>query len=164
MKIHFENFARYNNWANARLFDAVSELSDEDYFRDLSAFFKSIHGTLNHILVGDRGWLRRIEGEGPTIQALDQQLFPDFESLREARENEDQRIISLIEKIPADGFDRPVSYKNIAGEEHCYAMAALLTHLFNHQTHHRGQVHHMLSQLGRNPPPLDMIYFMIETT
>lgn len=164
MKEHFQRFARYNIWANNRLFDAVNALPDEEYFRDLSGFFGSIHGTLNHILVGDRAWLRRMEGEGLVVQSLDQELYADLPTLREARQQEDKRIQSLVETTDAQGFDRIVSYRNMAGEAHTFPLSMLLTHLFNHHTHHRGQVHQMLSQLGQNPPPLDLIYFMIEET
>lgn len=164
MKEHFQRFARYNIWANRRLYDAVATLTDDEYFRDLSAFFRSVHGTLNHILVGDRAWLRRIEGKGPAIQSLDQELYRDFNGLWDARQIEDDRIFSLVSDPGPEGFDRVISYRNMAGEAHDYPMTALLTHVFNHQTHHRGQAHHMLSQLGYDPPALDMIYFMIEET
>lgn len=162
MDEHFQRFARYNQWANSRLYAAVGQLSEADYFRNLSGFFGSIHGTLNHILVGDRAWLRRIEGEGPTVRSLDEELYPDLDSLLQARQAEDHRIARLMADPGNEGFERIVSYKNMVGESHSYPLMILLSHVFNHQTHHRGQVHHMLSQLRTDPPPLDMIYFMIE--
>ena len=75
MQDHFIRFACYNEWANRRLFEAVSRLDTEAYFRDLDAFFDSVHGTLNHILVGDRAWMARIEKQGPVPSSLDQSFL-----------------------------------------------------------------------------------------
>ena len=100
MQKHFAVFAAYNRWANSRLYDAVAKLSDADYRTDRGAFFGSLHGTLNHLLVTDRIWMRRITGTGPQPTRLDEILFEDFAPLAEARRAEDERIVAYV-----DGLD-----------------------------------------------------------
>ena len=97
---YLRTLARYNQWANARLYDACAALSDDEYRKPRPSFFGSIHATLNHLLVGDRIWLGRIEGTEHGITGLDQILHDDLAELRRAREAEDARIIAL-----ADGLD-----------------------------------------------------------
>ena len=97
---HFRTFARYNAWANARLYAACGALSEAAYLAERPVFFGSIHRTLNHVLVGDRLWLGRITGVPAGIPTLDTELFPDRDALRAAREAEDARIIGLV-----DGYD-----------------------------------------------------------
>lgn len=158
---HFVTFAQYNNWANQRLYDACEGLSGEIYFAQrTSAFFGSLHGTLNHILVGDRAWMRRLTGEGEVPAALDAELYPTFAALRGARTAEDRRILSFVEKLDDAGLARTVSYHSMTGGADARPVSELLAHLFNHQTHHRGQAHALLSEIGGEPPPLDLIYYL----
>ncbi|MBL29509.1 MAG: damage-inducible protein DinB [Rhodospirillaceae bacterium] len=160
---HFRTFARYNAWANARLYAACGALSEAAYLAERPVFFGSIHRTLNHVLVGDRLWLGRITGVPAGIPTLDTELFPDRDALRAAREAEDARIIGLV-----DGYDdarllaAEVVYANMSGAEHRDPLRLVLAHFFNHQTHHRGQVHDMLSATDVAPPPLDLIYYLRE--
>lgn len=93
-------FAGYNAWANARIYEAASILPDADYRADRGAFFKSVHGTLNHLLVADRIWMRRFTGTGPSPTRLDDILFEDFRGLRDARHTEDRRIVDYIAGLP----------------------------------------------------------------
>ncbi len=153
-------FARYNAWANERLYAAVATLPAEEIGRDRGAFFGSILGTLNHILVGDRAWLGRITGTDYGIRALDQVLYNDFAELWEARRTFDRVIENVVGAVPLEG---DLHYKTIAGTEQTTPMAVVLDHVFNHQSHHRGQVHHMLGLAGVEPPALDLIYFVRET-
>ncbi len=159
---HFRDLARYNAWANERLYAACAGLTEADYLRPRPAFFKSIHGTLNHVLVGDRLWLARFEGHRTGITALDQTLYGDLAGLRVARRAEDARIAAFVEGLADRDLERPLAYRNIRGESHVDPLGRLLTHLFNHQTHHRGQVHDQLSQTPVAPPPLDFVYFLHE--
>src|SRR5271156_6682640 len=99
MHAHFLMFAKYNAWANQRLYDAPAALSDADYRRDRGAFFKSMHGTLNHLLVTDRVWMQRFTGEGTAPDRLDAILFEELGALREAREAEDRRIVTYVEGL-----------------------------------------------------------------
>ena len=92
MKQHFEMFAAYNKWANRHLYNAAAALPKEELERNMGAFFKSMLGTLNHMLAGDRIWMKRFTGEGEAPTALDAMLFPAFATLRAAREAEDARI------------------------------------------------------------------------
>lgn len=159
---HFQRFARYNAWANERLLAACAKLAPQDYLRERPSFFKSLHGTLNHILVGDRIWLARFRGAEHGIHALDQLLYPDLSSLAAARRSEDQNLIEFTDALTDADFARVVYFNNMAGEALHGAVGALLAHLFNHQTHHRGQAHDQLSQTDVPPPVLDLLYYLRE--
>ncbi|MEE8272967.1 MAG: DinB family protein [Alphaproteobacteria bacterium] len=161
---HLPLMARFNAWVNARLYDTVAGLADHEYRRDRGAFFGSIHHTLNHLLVVDRLWTGRIERTDRGITALDQVLYQAFDDLRAARRAEDSRLIALVDGLDDAALARPVVYRRIIGEgeEEVRTDHVLIT-LFNHQTHHRGQVHAMLTQAGTAPPPLDVVFFLDET-
>ncbi len=141
----------------------VAGLSDADYRKDRKAYFGSIHNTLNHLLVVDRTWTSRIKGIDHGINSLDQILHDDFESLRAARAAEDAALIELVDGLSAAALQSPVSYRRMAGNgSHTNRCDHILITLFNHQTHHRGQVHAMLTQQDIDPPPLDVIHFLKE--
>lgn len=160
MKAHFDNLARYNEWANRRLYAAAAELSDTQYRADRGAFFKSMHGTLNHLLVTDRIWMKRITGQGDAPDRLDAILFDDFSELRAAREAEDARIIAHITRLAEEQLAGVIRYRRVSTPDlHEQALAAALAHLFNHQTHHRGQVHAILTGLVGRAPVLDLLDF-----
>ncbi|HYM02819.1 MAG TPA: DinB family protein [Stellaceae bacterium] len=151
--------ARYNAWANERLYEACAGLSDGEYRVKRRSFFGSIHATLNHILVGDRLWMSRIE-RAPLAYALNQILFEDFAELRTARRAQDAAFIRLVDGLPADRLDQPLDYANTKGERFATPLRLVIGHIVNHQTHHRGQVHDMLSQTPVPPPELDLIFFV----
>lgn len=156
LREHLQTLARYNRWATQRLFAHVDALPEADYRRDTGLFFKSIHGTLNHLLVGDRIWMTRFEGEVHVSTGLDAILFEKFEALRLEREAMDSRIEAFFGDLPAGFATRSVRYLNNAGVDSEDPLEVILPHFFNHQTHHRAQVHTLLSQLGRKPPVLDL--------
>ncbi|MDX1515018.1 MAG: DinB family protein, partial [Gammaproteobacteria bacterium] len=160
---HLPLMARFNQWVNERVYETVARLDDADYRRDLGAFFGSIHNTLNHLLVVDRLWSGRIRGVDSGITSLRQILYDDFDELREARAAEDVRLIELVDSLSETQLGRPVVYRRMIGngEEEARAGHILIT-LFNHQTHHRGQVHAMLTRCGITPPDLDVIFFLDE--
>ncbi len=150
------HYARYNRLANETLYEACGGLSDAEYRRDLGAFFRSVHGTLNHLLLGDTIWMARFEGEAHASTNLGAILHESFDALRQARATMDQRIDRFFSNLP-EGFERrTVCYVNNAGIESDDPLDVILPHFFNHQTHHRAQVHTLLSQLGRDPPVLDL--------
>lgn len=149
-------FARYNRLANEKLYEACARLSDEERRRDLGAFFRSVHGTLNHLVLGDTIWMTRFEGGSHPSTDLDAILFDKFEALREARGAMDRRIEAFFAALPAGFLERSLHYANNAGIESRDPAHVILPHFFNHQTHHRAQVHTLLSQLGRDPPVLDL--------
>lgn len=160
MKEHFQHFAQYNQWANDTLYAALSQLSIEELNQDLNGFFKSVIGTLNHNLVGDLMWMRRIDHGGEKLDTLDQVLHDNLEDLYSARQQADIRLGHLVDNLDPEKFQTLLMYRNTSGDDFADPISQILTHMFNHQTHHRGQCHHMLSQLGKNPPALDMIYFV----
>ncbi|MDI1285392.1 MAG: DinB family protein [Reyranella sp.] len=150
------HYARYNRLANERLYEACAALSDEERRRDLGAFFKSVHGTLNHLLLGDRIWMTRFEGGSHPSTDLGAILHDDFATLRAARAAMDARIERFAADLPRDVAAGTIRYLNNAGLVSEDPLDVLLPHFFNHQTHHRAQIHTLLSQLGRDPPALDL--------
>lgn len=160
MKIELlQMLARFNGWANGHIYECCVRLSDKDYRRDRKAFFGSIHATLNHLLVVDKLWRARIEGGTTGITSLSQILHEDFESLRAARVEEDAALIRALDGIEAANVSKPLVYKFVDGTPAETPLDVVLVTLFNHQTHHRGQVHVMLTQAGITPPALDVINF-----
>jgi uncharacterized damage-inducible protein DinB len=153
---HFRTLARYNTLANRRLYDACAGLGDADRKQPRPAFFKSIHGTLNHILIGDRIWLTRFSGREVPSTALDAILYEDFAELRTVREAEDARIETFAASLTDLFLQCTVRYVNHQGKLFEDPMPMLVAHFFNHQTHHRGQVHDLLSQTAVPPPSLDL--------
>jgi uncharacterized damage-inducible protein DinB len=157
---YFQRFARYNRWANRCLYAACASLSDSDRQKDRGAFFGSIHNSLNHILVGDKIWTSRLDGTNHGIGSLDEILYTQFEPLVEAREAEDLRIIDVVDGLSEDTLASVLRYQSMDGTAQETRRDMVLAHFFNHQTHHRGQVHCMVSQTGADAPPLDLIYFL----
>lgn len=157
----FPMLARFNAWANERLYGSCAELDDGERKRDRKAFFGSIHHTLNHLLVVDRLWLGRIEGVDSGIVSLDQVLYDDFEALRQARRREDARIVAVVDGIPETRLPQKIAYRRMSAARDLQEkpLEILLITLFNHQTHHRGQIHTLLTQAGIDPPALDIINF-----
>ena len=157
----FVHLAGYNAWANQRLYDAAARLSDEQLWRNAGLFFGSLGGTLNHLLVTDRVWMKRFTGTGDHPDTLSAILHRDFAALRAARVAEDQRIIDYVDGLPAERLESAFTYRKMTTAE--MATSKLwpdLLHLFNHQTHHRGQAHTGLSILtGEEPPSLDMVQY-----
>ena len=162
MKSHFVTFAHYNRWANRRLYAVAAELTDAQYREDRGAFFGSLRGTLNHLLVGDRVWFNRFTGEGVNPPSLDAILHDRFDELRTAREAEDERILAFVNYLDESRLHRPFAYRSMDGSPVELPLGQLLAHVFNHQTHHRGQAHTLLTQFGLTVPALDLVYFLRE--
>ena len=158
---HFMTLGRYNRLANERLYAACAELDDAARRQDRSAFFRSIHGTLNHIMVGDRIWMARFEGGTVSSTGLDAILHDDFDELRAARVVEDARIEAFTAGLDDAQLAGTLAYISHEGHPFEDPMAVLLPHFFNHQTHHRGQITTMLRQADGSYPELDMHRVMI---
>ena len=158
-KPYFTRLAMYNAWANGVLYDACAALPREVYHAQRPAFFGSIHRTLNHLLVADIMWLVRLEGTPPPDLQLDTELHATFEALRAAREDQDERIRRYVDGLAEADLAGEIVYRNSRGEGFAQNRWTILQHVFNHHTHHRGQVHDMLSATDQPPPPLDLIYF-----
>ncbi len=165
MKAHFEMFAAYNAWANRRLYDAAAEMDDAARKAPAGAFFGSLHNTLNHLLVADRIWMNRFTGEGETHQRLDDVPFAEFTALRTTREAMDARMAEYVAGLSEDDLARTFTYVRVTSPEPItQALAPALAHVFNHQTHHRGQCHQMLTAAEREAPPLDLLFWQREAT
>jgi uncharacterized damage-inducible protein DinB len=157
---HFRQFAAYNHWANRRLYAAALAMPDERYRRPTGVFFGSLHGTLNHLLLTDRVWLKRLTGEGEHPERLDAILFDDRNALARARMAEDARLIDVVGRYSEDDLRGLVAYQNMSGVPYRQELGQILLHLFNHQTHHRGHAHACCSIVtGEEPPSLDLLQF-----
>jgi uncharacterized damage-inducible protein DinB len=157
---YFKMFAHYNRWANATLYAEAATLTREEFNRPTGAFFGSLMATLNHLVVADRIWLNRFTGSGPTPRHLDEILFEDFEPLREARAMEDARIIGWNGSLTAADLDTDFTYVPMTSPQAVtQKLGPALAHFFNHQTHHRGQAHMILTTLGKPSLSLDLIYY-----
>jgi len=153
---HFQMLAVYNRVANERLYASCGELDDVEYRKPRRGSFGSIHALLNHILLADRIWMSRFEGGGRSTPALNTVLFEDFSELRAARIREDGEIESYFAQLRPSFFERSFRYTNSKGLECVEDAAIAIAHMLNHQTHHRGQIHVMLSQTAVTPPSLDL--------
>jgi uncharacterized damage-inducible protein DinB len=167
-------FAEYNQLMNQRLFSAAAKFSDEDLKKDCCAFFKSVFGTLNHIMVGDIVWLKRF-AEHPSSQAslsyitslekpqsLSNNLFTDLDSLSIERKRIDEILIQWLNSLSEGDMNYCISYKNMAGRPFKKKYASLINHLFLHQVHHRGQVTALISQFGIDFGETDIIEIIDE--
>jgi len=153
---HFQMLAQYNRVANERTYECCSQLGAVEYLKQRQASFGSIHGLLNHLLLADQIWMARFEGGGKETPPLNTILFHDFQDLRAARAKEDAGIEEYFKHLPADFMSRSFQYINAQGRRIVETAPIAAAHFFNHQTHHRGQVHAILSQTPVPPPSLDL--------
>jgi uncharacterized damage-inducible protein DinB len=156
----FRQLAAYNQWANARLYAAALDLSDMSYRLHVGVFFGSLHGTLNHLLLTDRLWLKRLTGQGEHPNELNAILYEDRLELARARIAEDARLIAVVDGYNEEKLAATHGYQTTSDMPHSQSLASILMHLFNHQSHHRGQAHACLSILTASAPPvLDLLAF-----
>ena len=166
MLARYRMFAGYNAWCNERLFEATTRVSDAEYRANRGVFFKSLHGTLNHLLVGDRIWMKRFTGEGEIPPSLDAILYDNFEHLRAARRDEDERIRRYVNALNESDLAKTIRFRTVVNPQTIeQPLAPALDHFFNHQTHHRGQAHALLSAISGNDltPSFDLIIYQRET-
>ena len=156
MVAYFRMLARYNRIANERLYEKCAALDPVEYVMERRGSFGSIHRLLNHLLLGDRIWMERFDGKGRATPPLNTLLFDDFLDLRSARAEEDARIELFFGAADEPFLSRSFAYVNSQGVSYVELAPVAVGHFFNHQTHHRGQVHVMLSQTSIAPPPLDL--------
>ena len=170
----FALLAEYNQVMNQRQYAAAEKLSKAELCEDKGAFFKSVLGTLNHILVGDIIWLKRFSAQSSSCEALsyiaelenpkslDAVLFMDFCDLKEERKKIDQIIVEWIKCLSHADINECISYSNMAGKSFSKPYVSLINHLFLHQVHHRGQVTTLLSQFGVDFGETDLIEIISE--
>ncbi|MDQ6965521.1 MAG: DinB family protein [Mariprofundaceae bacterium] len=174
MTEYLQRMARYNQWMNRKLFEKTALRPAEAVRKNRHAFFASLLGTLNHIMVAELFWLRRFAAhkackeslaalaDFPTPESLHDILFPDFTEFAAARERLDALILAFSQAWTDELLATPIRYRNMAGEKHERELGPLLQHFFNHQTHHRGQATTLLFQAGIDPGPTDLLVMLME--
>lgn len=151
--------ARYNKWMNEHFYCLCDSIADEERKRDAGAFFKSIHGTLNHILLGDRLWMSRFQDTEFNIKSLDQELYSDYAELKKQRGITDNEISLYIDGLTQEKLNEPISFiTKVNPSEHSYILRDCILHLFQHQIHHRGQLSTLISQLGIDIGVTDLMW------
>ena len=169
LKSNFQLMAQYNRWMNEKLYEAAFRLGEDKMREDQGAFFKSVFGTLNHILVGDMIWLKRFARhakryqalirlkETPNPTSLDAILYDDFMQLQQARQQLDEVILQWSQEIDEDDLAGDLEYTNTKGDRYVDNFGCLVQHFYNHQTHHRGQITTLLSQNGIDVGSTDLL-------
>jgi uncharacterized damage-inducible protein DinB len=154
---YFRLMAEYNRWMNRNLYAVCAQLPDARRKADLGAFFKSVHGTFNHILWADRAWLRRFTDRQFPVTPIGQELFEDFETLRAERAALDDIIVDWAAGLEDDWLGRTLEFKSmIDGKTRRGPNWVFVAQMFNHQTHHRGQITTLIKQLGVDPGVTDI--------
>ena len=160
MLLDLPTAAHYNAWANKRIYAVAGELTPDKLTEDRRGFFKSILGTLNHLLLADLIYRERLEKKPTKFSRLDEILHTDFEELRDAQFAQDDWYVTFCEAMDPTELNGMLSFDTVeTGEYFSLPLRICLTNLFQHQIHHRGQTHHMLSHAGLAPPPLDVVQF-----
>jgi len=164
MKQHayFLTLAGYHIWADTRLLEALEPLSDADYHADRGLFFRSVHRTLNHLLLVDLLWHGRLTGQPFAVSGLDQELVKERERLAEEMLGAAQTLKNLVEKLDDAQLESTSAYLDTEGNRREYPRCLQLAHAFNHATHHRGQVTAVITRLGLESPVLDLPYFLAD--
>jgi uncharacterized damage-inducible protein DinB len=158
---HARLMARYNAWQNDSLYTAAGRLDDGDRRADRGAFFKSVHGTLNHILWADHLWMSRFsDWDKPAISGAESPgFFADWNDLKSARAAADARLIGFADELTPAALAVPLAwYSGVLKADVTLPRWVCLTHFFNHQTHHRGQTHALLTAAGARPEDTDLIF------
>lgn len=155
---YFKRMAGYNRWANGHLYDACAGLSSGELDAPRTAFFPSIMRTLNHLMVADRIWMSRLLGAAEAMP-LDTVLFDRFADLRTARSAQDEAIMAFIDGLDDQTLTSDLSYKSVAGKAFTMPRDLILGHMFNHQTHHRGQLSSMILEAGGKPLEIDLVFY-----
>jgi uncharacterized damage-inducible protein DinB len=155
---YFQMFARYSQWANAHIIAACDTLDQIDLDAPREAFFPSIMKTLNHLLVGDTLWMARLRGEILQMGLADTP-WPLYADYKAARIAVDDSMINYVDTLDDAALADVLTYKNVAGVTYATPRNVIMGHVFNHQTHHRGQLHSQLISAGHPSLEIDMIYF-----
>jgi uncharacterized damage-inducible protein DinB len=156
---YVQRMARYNRWQNQNLYGVADTLPDDERRRERGSFFGSIHKTLSHLLWADRVWMSRFGVGGRLTVGIPQSvdLYPDWDPLKHERAAFDQAIIAWADGLDAAWLTSDLTFFSYGAQrEFTKPKWLVVTHLFNHQTHHRGQVHCMLTQAGGRPHDTDL--------
>lgn len=155
-----QTMARYNKWQNLSLYTAADELGESARTQERGAYFGSIHKTLSHLLWGDRIWMSRFADlplpDAPSV-AASVDMIEDWEMLKGEREKTDQDILDWSGEVTQAFLDGTISwYSGSQKRDFTNPTDRLVVHMFNHQTHHRGQVHAMITAANGNPEDTDL--------
>jgi uncharacterized damage-inducible protein DinB len=161
-QVYFATLGRYHVWAQARLLEALGPLSDAQYHADQGLFFRSVHRTLNHLLLVDLLWRGRIIGKPFAMSGLDQELVKERSRLAEELVRQAAVLRDTVSELDETRINAPWAYLDSEGKRREYTLALQLGHVFNHATHHRGQVTAVITRLGLEAPVLDLPYFVAE--
>jgi uncharacterized damage-inducible protein DinB len=173
-RAHFALLARYNQWMNEKLYAAAARLPEADVRTDRGAFFGSLAGTLHHLILADTIWLQRFAAHPVRWAALDpvrtlpaptglaEQSPPPLPAQWERRQLLDEAIGAWFHELREEHLDQTLSYRRLNGETYRKRLGSVLLHFFNHQTHHRGQASTLLSQLGVDIGPTDLLLLIDE--
>ena len=154
---YYQLMAQYNQWMDSKIYSACADIPDDLRKKDMGAFFKSIHSTLNHIYYGDMAWLERLRDNTFTPRQIGTDLYDNFNELREAQEKMDEEIISWADSLTPERLNQTFDYtSNVQKFNRKLPIWVLATHMFNHQTHHRGQITTLMKQLGYEPGITDI--------
>ena len=158
-------FARYNRWQNASLIAAADQLTEAQRQQPAGAFFGSILGTLSHILWGDSAWMNRLTQTPFTPTPIDEsgQLWNDWMTYKQARKAMDERIIEWANLVDDNFFKNDLTYMTAKGIQVTKPLDLIVMHIFNHQTHHRGQAHCLLTQFGAKTADTDILIYRENT-
>lgn len=161
---HFLMLARYNLWATEHLLNKhVLELTEAAYRRDCGLFFLSVHGTLNHLLVAEHLiWFERFASGVSPKRALDEQVESTRRQVIAGLMKGARRWEPLIESWPESRFADTLDYVTTKGVAQSLPLAATLTHVFNHGTHHRGQISAAITSMGHACPEIDLVWMLQE--
>jgi len=159
---HFKQMARYNLWADRLLLMHLEPVTDQQYRGDCGLFFKSIHGTLNHLLLGNSAWHGRLADKLFVFDGLDQELHHDRQILADALIAKSEAWIAFIDTLSEQRYSEILTYRTSKGAEVSLPIAPLLGHIFNHATHHRGQVSATISGFGHPVPEMDLVYWLLQ--
>lgn len=160
---NFEVLAQYNIWATKKLNQTLQNVSDEDFFKDNRLFFKSIFATLNHLLLGEHYlWFARFMHNNSPLISLNSIIESDRHQLIKKLEEKSYHWLDFLQTIDENALNGQLQYKTSKGLDISVPYAATLLHVFNHATHHRGQITAALTAMGYPCPELDLIYMLIE--
>jgi len=159
---YFLTLASYHRWAYRKLIESLKPIDDQEYRQDAGLPFGSIHGTLNHLLLVDRLWLARFEHQPAAYTRLDEEIEQDRLRLASALDQGVERWRQVLMGWSDERFSGDLSYLTTEGVPRCLPVIPLLAHVFNHGTHHRGQITAVITRLGFDYPVLDLPYFLAE--
>ena len=147
----YQAFAQYNRKMNERVYEICSKIPDEERKQDRGAFFKSIHSTLNHLIFGDRAWMNRLADKEYPLGEIGSDFFDSFDVMDEARRDLDADICQWVEELTEEWLLSDLEWTTLmGGGRRVQPRWLLVSHMFNHQTHHRGQLSTLLTQAGHD--------------